>query len=172
MVHKIVLVGDTGVGKSSLLNRLIHDTFNPDQMPTIGAAYHRMFAHHPDSGRTMDVEIWDTAGQERYKSLLPMYTRNAAVVWVVLASGSDTVGYDRWCESLTHLPTILVWSKSDLRPRPADADGLYTSAKTGHGLQRLMHNTLRMMGSATEQVPSPETAPRTPPDGCCAGWRS
>ena len=68
--YKIVFIGDAGVGKTSICNRLVHDNFQ-SQDATIGASF---LTHNIDG---MDIQIWDTAGQERYRSLIPMYFRGA-----------------------------------------------------------------------------------------------
>jgi Ras-related protein Rab-1A len=73
--YKIVLNGDSGVGKSSLVEMLIHQTFNEDNIPTIGAAfYSKIF---DVDNKKIKLGIWDTAGQERFRSLAPIYYKDA-----------------------------------------------------------------------------------------------
>ncbi|XP_025409145.1 ras-related protein Rab-5C-like isoform X2 [Sipha flava] len=78
---KLILLGESSVGKSSLLLRLINRQFYNYQESTIGAAF---FTHtiHLDNG-AVKFEIWDTAGQERYNSLAPMYYRSAQAAIIV-----------------------------------------------------------------------------------------
>merc|ERR1712000_233655 len=71
---KLVLLGESAVGKSSLVLRFVKDQFDDYRESTIGAAF---------LTQTITLEIWDTAGQERYKSLAPMYYRNANCAVVV-----------------------------------------------------------------------------------------
>ena len=95
---KFVLLGASGVGKSSLFRRLMNNTFSYEPESTLGAAYVQLYVAEGPEGRlrlarTLDaahgahrtwrVHLWDTAGQERYRSLLPMYYRGANVVAVV-----------------------------------------------------------------------------------------
>ncbi len=68
---KLVLLGDTAVGKSCLVVRFVRDEFFEYQEPTIGAAFLTQAVVLEDA--TVKFEIWDTAGQERYRSLAPMY---------------------------------------------------------------------------------------------------
>lgn len=72
--HKLVLLGDTSVGKSCLVGRFCRGEYFDYQEPTIGAAFLTQTVQLEDS-YTIRFELWDTAGQERYRSLAPMYYR-------------------------------------------------------------------------------------------------
>eukprot|EP01121_Diplochlamys_sp_Union-15-3_P018648 TRINITY_DN6842_c0_g1_i1.p1 TRINITY_DN6842_c0_g1~~TRINITY_DN6842_c0_g1_i1.p1 ORF type:complete len:208 (-),score=35.17 TRINITY_DN6842_c0_g1_i1:77-700(-) len=72
---KIVLLGDTGVGKTSLALRFAKDQFKPKSTPTIGASFLVKTLDIDD--KRLKMQIWDTAGQERFRSLAPMYYRGA-----------------------------------------------------------------------------------------------
>lgn len=74
---KLVLLGESAVGKSSIVHRFVKNTFDDLRESTIGAAFLTQTITIPESNTTVKFEIWDTAGQERYKSLAPMYYRNA-----------------------------------------------------------------------------------------------
>ncbi|TVU48829.1 hypothetical protein EJB05_00108 [Eragrostis curvula] len=78
---KLVLLGDVGTGKSSLVLRFVKGQFVEFQESTIGAAFFSQTLAVNDE--TVKFEIWDTAGQERYHSLAPMYYRGAAAAIVV-----------------------------------------------------------------------------------------
>jgi small GTP-binding protein len=78
---KLVLLGDTSVGKSSIVIRFVKNQFSEFQESTIGAAF--LTQTVPVNDCTVKFEIWDTAGQERYHSLAPMYYRGAAAAIVV-----------------------------------------------------------------------------------------
>jgi len=78
---KVVLLGDTGVGKSSLVLRFITNEFKPYQESTIGASF--MSKLIMVDGSPIKFQIWDTAGQEKYHSLAPMYYKGAAAAIVV-----------------------------------------------------------------------------------------
>mmetsp|Transcript_24820 Transcript_24820/g.25448 ORF Transcript_24820/g.25448 Transcript_24820/m.25448 type:complete len:201 (-) Transcript_24820:297-899(-) len=78
---KVVLLGDTGVGKSSLVLRFVTNNFKPYSESTIGASF--MSKMIMVDGKPIKFQIWDTAGQEKYHSLAPMYYRGAAAAIIV-----------------------------------------------------------------------------------------
>jgi Ras-related protein Rab-5C len=75
-------LGESAVGKSSIVLRFVKDQFDSYRESTIGAAFLTQTISL-DENTTVKFEIWDTAGQERYKSLAPMYYRNANCAVVV-----------------------------------------------------------------------------------------
>ncbi len=79
--YKLVLLGESAVGKSSLALRFVKNQFVEYQESTIGAAFLSKTIEIPNY--SVKFEIWDTAGQERYHSLAPMYYRGAAAAVVV-----------------------------------------------------------------------------------------
>jgi len=87
---KLVLLGSTGVGKSSLVLQLMKQYFYENPEPTIGASFFTKTI--PLEDYAIKFEIWDTAGQERYNCLIPMYCRGAAVALVVY----DITNYDSY----------------------------------------------------------------------------
>ncbi|GFE55594.1 Ras-related Rab protein [Babesia ovis] len=78
---KLVILGDTSVGKSSLVGRFVKNTFLEFQESTIGAAFMTQSVTLDDC--TVKFEIWDTAGQERYRTLAPMYYRGSSAAVIV-----------------------------------------------------------------------------------------
>uniref|UniRef100_B9HLK2 Uncharacterized protein n=1 Tax=Populus trichocarpa TaxID=3694 RepID=B9HLK2_POPTR len=79
---KLVLLGDSGVGKSCIVLRFVRGQFDPTSKVTIGASFLSQTIALQDS-TTVKFEIWDTAGQERYAALAPLYYRGAAVAVIV-----------------------------------------------------------------------------------------
>lgn len=79
-IHKLVLLGSSCVGKSSILLRFIKNRFNQQECSTIGASFLTSKIVLDDC--IIKFEIWDTAGQERYHSLVRLYYRNASVIFV------------------------------------------------------------------------------------------
>ena len=73
---RVVLIGDSSVGKTSLLNQLIKHKFNEVEQSTLGANYQLYSQTVGDT--VVDMQIWDTAGQEKFRSLGPIYFRKAA----------------------------------------------------------------------------------------------
>eukprot|EP00658_Telonema_sp_P-2_P020370 TRINITY_DN18057_c0_g2_i1.p1 TRINITY_DN18057_c0_g2~~TRINITY_DN18057_c0_g2_i1.p1 ORF type:complete len:205 (-),score=35.07 TRINITY_DN18057_c0_g2_i1:349-963(-) len=78
---KVVLLGDMGVGKSSIALRLVHDQFNANSVTTVGAVCWTKSVN--TTAGPIKLQLWDTAGQERYHALAPLYYRGAAVAVVV-----------------------------------------------------------------------------------------
>ena len=78
---RVVLVGDSGTGKSHPMHRHLNETFSG--LSTVGVSFLTRTAIHPTLGIQCKLEIWDTAGQERYRSLSSMYLRRSRVVLVV-----------------------------------------------------------------------------------------
>ena len=78
---KVVLVGESGVGKTSIITQFIDQTFQQDQQSTTGGTFSTKTVEC-DTGKVLKFEIWDTAGQERYRSLTKMFYKdaNAAVM--------------------------------------------------------------------------------------------
>ena len=172
-VHEIkfVLLGASGVGKSSIFRRLITNTFSAKSESTLGAAYVELWITETEDGLKMSrardtradrvwrVHIWDTAGQERYRSLLPMYYRGANVVAVVhdgtapavqnAKESLDDLG-DAWtvsgtalamCQNKSDLPGAELVEELAQDKRVVVSDMI--SALTGDGVERFFLNACR-----------------------------
>ena len=79
---KIVLIGETGVGKTSIISQFIDQVFQADQQATIGGTYSSKTVKC-SNGKILKLEIWDTAGQERYRSVTKMFYKDANVAILV-----------------------------------------------------------------------------------------
>lgn len=154
---KLVLLGESAVGKSSLVLRFVKDQFDDYRESTIGAAFLTQTVSL-DAQTTVKFEIWDTAGQERYKSLAPMYYRNAncAVVVYDITQTSSLDKAKAWIRELQRQadPNIIIalaGNKADLAStrraisteeaeKYAQEEGLLfleTSAKEAHNVSEL-----------------------------------
>ena len=80
---KVVLIGESGVGKTSIISRYINNTFKSQLMSTPGANFVTKNVIMEDENQSIKFEIWDTAGQERYRSLAKVFYKNAAVCVLV-----------------------------------------------------------------------------------------
>jgi Ras-related protein Rab-6A len=78
---KIIFLGDQGVGKSSILNRFAQDKFEQNYQATIGLDFHSK--NVTINNTSVRLLLYDTAGQEKFKSLIPMYIRDANIIIVV-----------------------------------------------------------------------------------------
>lgn len=119
---KLVLLGESAVGKSSLVLRFVKGQFHEFQESTIGAAFLTQTVCLDDT--TVKFEIWDTAGQERYHSLAPMYYRGAQAAIVVYdITNADTFARAKtWVRELQRqarpdIVIALAGNKSDLGTR-------------------------------------------------------
>ena len=80
---KVVLIGESGVGKTSIISKFTKGIFNQDIMSTNGATFSTKKKEFKQSKKTLSFEIWDTAGQEKYRSLAKMFFKDAAVALIV-----------------------------------------------------------------------------------------
>ncbi len=80
-VHKLVFLGDSGVGKTSLVERYVYDSFNPNTMHTIGAILHVKYVEIEEYAHKLI--IWDLGGQESFSQLREQYCANAAGAFFV-----------------------------------------------------------------------------------------
>eukprot|EP00887_Chlorella_sp_A99_P001846 scaffold19.g1846.t1 len=117
---KVVLLGDSGVGKSSLLLRQARGQFSEECNATVGAAFSPL-SLRLDDGTVVKFEVWDTAGQERYASLAPLYYRGAAAAVLVydLSRPASLERAKHWASELRRNAgnaklVVLVGNKSDL----------------------------------------------------------
>ncbi|KAL0079808.1 ras family-domain-containing protein [Phycomyces blakesleeanus] len=128
---KLVLLGESAVGKSSLVIRFVDREFVQNREPTIGAAF--LTQKCPLEDHTIKFEIWDTAGQERFHSLAPMYYRNAQAAIVVydVTKAASLEKAKSWVKELqrqahSQIVIALVGNKVDLveatPARPTQSD--------------------------------------------------
>lgn len=142
---KLVLLGESAVGKSSVVHRFVKNTFDNMRESTIGAAFLTQSVTLPEIDATVKFEIWDTAGQERYKSLAPMYYRNAHATLCVydITNSSSFQKAQNWIKELKKqapegIVICLVGNKADLEDeRQVDANAVtaYVEELSGEGIQ-------------------------------------
>lgn len=101
---KIVLIGESGVGKTSIITRLTKDEFSENQETTMGASYTtKVIKLKKYEGREIKVNIWDTAGQEAYRSLTKIFYKEASIailVYDITKKDSFTEMKDYWYQQL------------------------------------------------------------------------
>lgn len=116
---KLIVVGDSGTGKSCLLHRFVEDSFSEEQTQTIGVEFGAKIVQL--NGERIKLQIWDTAGQERYRSVTRGYYRGA-VGCLIVYDVTNRASYDhipRWLDDVRELAgndvvVMLVGNKADL----------------------------------------------------------
>ena len=151
-IYKIIMLGNSGVGKTALVTRWIKDEFSDDSRPTIGAS--NFMKEIQINSQKVKITLWDTAGQEQFRAITPLYVRGAKV-GIVVTSQIDADSFksiDQWLDLLTsqdkQIPAILAVSKADLETaEPLEEliapvkerfeSVFFVSAKTGDGVDTL-----------------------------------
>jgi len=80
---KVVLLGESGVGKTSIIQRYINNTFTPGITTTGGATFSTKLMKFEEENQEIKFEIWDTAGQEKFRSLANIFYKNASICILV-----------------------------------------------------------------------------------------
>ncbi|GMH34198.1 hypothetical protein BSKO_02032 [Bryopsis sp. KO-2023] len=187
---KLVLLGEMGSGKSSLVLRFVKGQFFDYQESTIGAA----FLTKPLPEFNVKFEIWDTAGQERYHSLAPMYYRGAAAAIIVydVTSADSFTRAKKWVKELqmtgnANMIMALAGNKADLVKSGArqvateeaqayadeqNAFFVETSAKESTNVDELFHEIARRLPKVevprqTSGLPLEQAPPQTPKNSKC-----
>ena len=159
---KVVLLGQSSVGKTCIVGRLISGRFDEAAAPTLGAAYASKTLEI--SGTTIALQIWDTAGQERFRVLAPMYYRgaHAAILVYSITDDASFTEIDYWVNSVKEnagadVALFLVGNKVDLetnrqvseaagaaKAKDVGASFMETSAMTGSGIDDLFRTVAKM----------------------------
>jgi Ras-related protein Rab-6A len=167
--HRIVVLGDSGVGKTSLISKLINVNASVADQATIGIDFVSTNANTPTG--PIRLQIWDTAGQEQFRSLIPTYLRGSSIAILVYSvdSRESFEGLPRWLHFLQEIadPRLIVAAnKTDLSGRPISAEEggqfaetvnapfVETSALEGRNLDRLLE--------AIVAIPTREGGPAPP----------
>ena len=119
MIFKIILIGDSGVGKSNILSRYINDTFSDSSKSTVGVELGCKIVEI--NGTKVKIQIWDTAGQERYKSITKSYYKGAkgALIIYDISRKESFENVNKWIGDLKEFGEdntciLLVGNKCDL----------------------------------------------------------
>lgn len=119
-LFKVLLVGDSGVGKSSLLLRFADNQYSESYMSTIGLDFKIRSITNDITNKTSKLQIWDTAGQERFKTITSSYYRGSDGIILVfdITSRASFQHIDMWYSHIMRyvqhkFPMILVGNKCD-----------------------------------------------------------
>ena len=156
--YKLVFLGDVYVGKTSIINRFMYETFDVNYQATIGIDFLSKTMYLDD--RTVRLQLWDTAGQERFRSLIPSYIRDSSVAIVVfdLTNRQTFDNVSKWADDVraergSDAIIVMVGNKSDKveeravtseegQAKAKELDSMYieSSAKTGDNIKQLFRN--------------------------------
>ena len=151
---KMLILGDGGVGKTSLTNRYCYNFFNPSERLTIGVDFHVKTIEL--NSKRIKLQLWDFGGEQRFRFLLPTYSKgsNGALLLYDITNFNTLVNLVEWVEIVksqnSYIPMILIGAKLDLdeyRAVPRDEGILMaeklnveifieTSSKTGQNVEK------------------------------------
>ena len=184
-IYKVVLIGNSGVGKSNLLSRLNTNEFSDEFLSTIGVEFLTKVLEV--DGVRVKAQVWDTAGQERYNSMMSTYYRNAKGALIVydISDPKSFEAAERWRKDLVDqanvdgLVLMLVGNKCDLdgegkrkvthaqaQQYAISTDAAVTktpmlfeeaSAKSGHNVQKVFIDLLTAVHRQRQQRPRGDT---------------
>lgn len=182
---RVIFVGDSGVGKTSLIYRAKNNKFNEGTAPTIGAGITKMEAIH--NGIKVEYQFWDTAGQEIYRNIVPMYFHGVCGAIIVFSfdDRNSFLSLGTWIEELTThcehpIKYVVVGNKIDSDNQTVSqsearswADNMktviiFTSAITGENIDLLLDHVLDNFvfpPISGDFVPKIEPASQT--NSCC-----
>ncbi|GFS22114.1 Ras-related protein Rab-6A [Elysia marginata] len=189
---KIIVIGNTLVGKTSFIHRYVNNGFRPDYKSTIGVDF-AIKQVQTSTNKTVKVQLWDIAGQERFTYLTRAYYKDAAgcVLMFDLGSVASFESVRKWkadldakvrTQSGTLLPCILVANKSDKSPASVKDNDIQlmceellfvgwtkTSVKEGHMIKESMSYLLDIILGISPRSPSIYSnsislSARTPPN--------
>ena len=152
---QLLIIGDSSVGKTSILSRYANGTFKEEYLATVGLDYYTK--DEIINNKTIQIKLWDTAGQERFKALTQNYFKNAEGVLLVydVTSTESFENLKFWIDSIKdnmvqknmNIPLIIIGNKIDMEDsreitkenaEKFSGDNNYkyfeTSAKTGVGV--------------------------------------
>ena len=124
---KLIIIGDAGVGKSSLLKRAVKNIFEDNYQATIGFEF--LLMHFQVNDLKIKFQIWDTCGQEMYRSLVQGFYHNTSLALLVYDINKITTfeNLDNWLKDLKQhteqdLPVFVVGNKNDLDRNVTDEE--------------------------------------------------
>jgi len=124
---KLIIIGDAGVGKSSLLKRAVKNIFEDNYQATIGFEF--LLMHFQVNDLKIKFQIWDTCGQEMYRSLVQGFYHNTSLALLVYDINKKTTfeNLDNWLKDLKQhteqdLPVFVVGNKNDLDRNVTDEE--------------------------------------------------
>ena len=119
MMVKVILIGDSGVGKTNIMSKFLKDQFMEESKATIGVEFGSKLFNH--EGHKIKAQIWDTAGQEKYKAITGAYYKGSKGALVVydITQKKTFENIEKWVNDLKaagdpKITIILIGNKNDL----------------------------------------------------------
>ena len=154
--QKIIFVGDSGVGKTTLINRINNEEFKDLNESSVGIDYYSKNIKF--RGEELTLQIWDTAGQEKYRGLIPTYARNAVLAFIIYDISSkqsfeNLTGWIDYLNSIEKMPMIICGNKIDLVRQVTKEEGekfakknnlvfFEVSAKTNENMNYMLYRSI------------------------------
>ena len=154
--QKIIFVGDSGVGKTTLINRINNEEFKDLNESSVGIDYYSKNIKF--RGEELTLQIWDTAGQEKYRGLIPTYARNAVLAFIIydISSKKSFENLTEWINylnSIEKMPMIICGNKIDLVRQVTKEEGekfakknnlvfFEVSAKTNENMNYMLYRSI------------------------------
>ena len=135
---KVILLGDSSVGKTSIFTRFLAGKFDENYKCTVGTEY-KLHSIYPDLNTEVNLHVWDTAGSEKYKSITKQYYRDAHGIILIydIANRKSFNNLNNWIEdikdnSIKDCQIVIVGNKSDINNRNvSNEEGVNFANKLG-----------------------------------------
>jgi small GTP-binding protein len=184
---KVIIVGKSSVGKTSLVNYMNTGSTLRSAQPTVGANFTTKTYQYQN--RMILIQMWDTAGHERFRAMTPLYFRGAKIALIAYAvnDAASFLEVDGWKKSIEDtlgdpIPIILIANKIDQPRTLATKDGttkaaemgaryVETSAITGEGINELLDQISEIVVAGLRPLGLENISLTAPPEqkngGCC-----
>ena len=156
--HKIIFVGDAGVGKTTIISRIMDNPFNDAYEPSIGVDFMSKIITFQNT--KINLQMWDPSGQEKYKGLIPSYVRNSSIIFLIydVSSKSSFDNIPNWINFIKdkekNATLVLCGNKIDISERQVKKEEgealaqkekiafFEVSAKTGKGIKNMFYTVV------------------------------
>ena len=156
--QKIIFTGDSGVGKTSIINSIMGQKFSEEYEPSIGVDFFSKTIRY--KGRLMKLQIWDSAGQEKFRSIIPSYIRGSSLIFLIfdITKKESFDHLNEWITFITNIEKtniVIVGNKIDLKGnrvitkeeaekycKEKNYDYFEVSAKEGTNINNLLYTSI------------------------------
>ena len=172
-IYKVIIIGDSGTGKSSIVLRYCNNEFSDSFSATIGVDFKKQYIKVDD--KLIRINIWDTAGQERFRSITRSYYRHSDAVVIVfdITNKNTFINVKEWIIDICKFdrsvcPIILVGCKADreqhrevkveeinhlIESYPLNISYVEASAKTGKNINNIFDIIAKQLVDASSKEP-------------------